>query len=344
MKTKKTVSSAFLSRFSFFVFRLPLFIFLFSIPVFGQDFYSQNPLAHTYSIVARDTITGEMGVAVQSHWFSVGSVVSWAESGVGAIATQSLVNISFGPRGLELLKQGMNAQEVVDKLIAEDEGRDYRQLAIVDAGGNVAAYTGEKCIPDAGHSAGDNFSVQANLMLNDKVWPAMKEAFDNSEGPLAERMIKALSAAQNEGGDIRGQQSASILVVRGESTGKVWEDRLIDLRVEDHADPVNELERLLRVHRAYEHMNKGDLAIEKEDFELAMQEYSAAEEMFPENLEMKYWHAVTLASIGKVEESLPLFKEVFFNDENWRTLTPRLVPIGILTVSEEDLNRIISLK
>jgi uncharacterized Ntn-hydrolase superfamily protein len=292
-----------------------------------------------------------MGVAVQSHWFSVGSVVSWAEAGVGAIATQSLVNVSFGPKGLELLKQGMTAQQVLDKLISEDDGRDYRQLAIVDVKGNVASYTGEKCIPDAGHISGDNFSVQANLMMNNKIWPAMDKAFRESKGPLAERMIEALTAAQNAGGDIRGQQSASILIVKGESTGKVWEDRLIDLRVEDHPDPVNELKRLLKVHRAYEHMNNGDLAIEKGDMELAMKEYSAAEEMFPENLEMKYWHAVTLAGSGKVDESLPLFKEVFIKDENlpdskagWRTLTPRLVPIGLLTVSEEDLKKIISVK
>jgi uncharacterized Ntn-hydrolase superfamily protein len=307
-------------------------------------FKSESPLAHTFSIVARDPSTGEMGVAVQSHWFSVGSVVSWAEAGVGAIATQSLVNVSFGPKGLELLKSGMTAKQVLDNLIASDTGRDYRQLAIVDAKGNVAAYTGEKCIPDAGHITGDNFSVQANLMANDKIWPAMDKAFRESEGPLAERMIEALSAAQEAGGDIRGRQSAAILVVRGKSTGKVWEDRLIDLRVEDDPDPIVELQRLLKVHRAYEHMNNGDLAIEKNDMELAMKEYSTAEEMFPENLEMKYWHAVTLASIGKVDESLPLFKEIFLKDNNWRTLTPRLVPIGLLTVSEEDLNKILSLK
>ncbi len=323
---------------------LLLVVFLLSNSIYAQVFFSENPLAHTYSIVARDPVTGEMGVAVQSHWFSVGSIVSWAEPGVGAIATQSLVNVSFGPRGLELLKQGMTSKEVLDKLISEDEGRDYRQLAIVDTKGNVASYTGEKCIPDAGHISGDNFSVQANLMMNNKIWPAMDKAFRESKGPLAERMIAALEAAQNAGGDIRGQQSASILIVKGESTGKVWEDRLIDLRVEDHPDPISELKRLLKVHRAYEHMNNGDLAIEKGDMDLAMQEYSAAEEMFPENLEMKYWHAVTLASKGKVDESLPLFKEVFMKDENWRILTPRLVPIGLLTVSEEGLNKIISLK
>lgn len=317
-------------------------LIIFSSTIHSQLFYSENPLAHTYSIVARDPDTGEMGVAVQSHWFSVGSVVSWAEAGVGAIATQSLVNVSFGPQGLELLKQGMNAQQVLDKLISEDEGRDFRQLAIVDADGNVAAYTGSKCIPDAGHIIGDNFSVQANLMLNDKVWPAMEKAFIEAKGPLAERMIAALEAAQNAGGDIRGKQSAAILVVKGESSGKVWEDRLIDLRVEDHPEPVAELKRLLKVHRAYEHMNKGDLALEKGNMELALKEYSTAEEMFPDNLEMKFWHAVTLASNGKVDDSLPIFKEVFMNDENWKTLTPRLVPNGILTVNEDDLQKIMN--
>jgi len=321
-----------------------IIIILLNISADAQLFYSGNPLAHTYSIVARDPATGEMGVAVQSHWFSVGSVVSWAEAGVGAIATQSLVNVSFGPEGLELLRQGSDARQVLDILISEDEGRDYRQLAIVDAKGNVAAYTGKKCVPEAGHIVGDNFSVQANLMLNDKVWPAMNKAFRESQGPLAERLIEALQAAQNEGGDIRGQQSAAVLVVRGEATGKVWVDRLIDLRIEDHPDPVNELKRLLRVHRAYEHMNNGDLAVEKGDMDSAMREYSAAEKMFPENLEMKFWHAVTLAGTGKVDESLPLFKEVFMKDENWRTLTPRLVPVGLLTVSEEDLKKIISVK
>jgi uncharacterized Ntn-hydrolase superfamily protein len=314
--------------------------------IYSQNkFFSyENPLAHTFSIVARDTVTGEMGVAVQSHWFSVGSIVSWAEAGVGAIATQSLLNVSYGPRGLEFLKQGLTAQQTLDTLIAADTGRDYRQLAIVDAKGNVAAYTGKKCIPEAGDIVGNNFSVQANLMSNNKIWPAMDKAFRESKGPLAERMITALEAAQNAGGDIRGKQSAAILVVKGKSTGKVWEDRLIDLRVEDNPEPIVELKRLLKVHRAYDYMNSGDQAVGNNDMELAMKDYSTAEEMFPKNLEMKFWHAVTLASIGKVDESLPLFKEVFTKDKNWRILTPRLVPIGMLTVNKEDLNKILSIK
>jgi uncharacterized Ntn-hydrolase superfamily protein len=314
----------------------------------SQENYSQatftTPLAHTFSIVARDPETGEMGVAVQSHWFSVGSIVSWAEAGVGAIATQSFVNVSFGPRGLELLKQGKTAQEVLKILIDSDEGRDLRQLAIIDVKGNVAAYTGKNCIPDAGHIIGENFSVQANMMLNDKVWPAMEQAFKQSKGHLAERMIAALEAAQQAGGDIRGKQSAAILVVKGQSTGKVWEDRLIDLRVEDNPEPIKEIKRLLKVFRAYEYMNAGDLAIEKNDIQGALKDYGTAEQMFPDNLEMKYWHAVSLANVGMVNESLPIFKAIFQKDQNWLILTRRLPAVGLLTVNEKDLQRILTLK
>jgi len=308
----------------------------------AQTFYSDNPLVATYSIVARNPETGEMGVAVQSHWFSVGSIVSWGEAGVGVVATQSFVNPAFGPNGLELLKSGMTASQVVDKLIAEDEGRDVRQLAIIDVNGNVKSYTGKNCIPGAGNIVGENYSVQANLMLNDKVPGAMSKAFEESKGPLAERLMIALFAAQEAGGDIRGKQSAAILVVKGRSTGQVWEDRLIDLRVEDSPDPLAELNRLLKVHRAYDHMNAGDLAVEHGEMKLAMKEYSTAEEMFPDNEEMKYWHAVTLATNGDVERSLPLFKDVFQKNENWKILTPRLVPIGLLNVNEEELKKILS--
>ena len=310
---------------------------------FAQSFYDDNPLVATYSIVARDSETGEMGVAVQSHWFSVGSIVSWGEAGVGVVATQSFVNPAFGPDGLALLKSGITASEVVDKLIAEDEGRDVRQLAILDVNGNVKSYTGKNCIPGAGNIVGENYSVQANLMLNDKVPSAMSKAFEESKGPLAERMMAALFAAESVGGDIRGKQSAAILVVKGKSSGKVWEDRLIDLRVEDDPYPLDKLDRLLKIHRAYNHMNAGDLAVEKGDMKLAMEEYSSAEKMFSENEEMKFWHAVTLATNGDVEASLPLFKKVFEKNENWKILTPRLVPLGLLNVSKEQLQQILSI-
>lgn len=306
----------------------------------AQQYKTDSPFAHTYSIVAFDPVTGDIGVAVQSHWFSVGTIVSWGEAGVGVIATQSFVNASFGPHGLELLKQGKSPQEVVDELIKPDEGREFRQLAVLDAKGNAASYTGKNCIQPAGNIVGDGFSVQANLMANDKIWPAMAEAFTNSTGPLAERMLVVLEAAENAGGDIRGRQSAALIVVRGKSTGKVWEDRLVDLRVDDSPEPLVELRRLLKVHRAYEHMNSGDLAVENNDMEKAMQEYSVAMEMFPENLEMRYWTAITLANNGRLNEALPMFRDIFVKDKNWKELTPRLIPNRLLNVSEEQLKEI----
>lgn len=319
-----------------------LFLTSFSLSTTAQTFFGNEPLAHTFSIVARDSVTGEMGVAVQSHWFSVGSLVAWGEAGVGVVATQSFVNPSFGQRGIELLKTGKTAQQVVDELIASDEGRDVRQLAIVDSKGNSASYTGSKCIPEAGNIVGNGYSVQANMMLNNTVWGAMSKAFENSKGPLAERLVAALEAAQKEGGDIRGKQSACLLVVKGKATGNLWEDRLIDLRVEDNPEPISEIKRLLKVYRAYEHMNNGDLATEKGDMKLAMDEYNAAMQMFPENLEMKYWTAISLANTGEVEKSLPMFKEIFSKDKNWKELTKRLPAVGLLTVSKDDLSNILN--
>jgi uncharacterized Ntn-hydrolase superfamily protein len=198
---------------------LILITLLFSLSGVSQQVYNKKqPFAHTFSIVARDTVTGEMGVAVQSHWFSVGSVVTWGKAGVGVVATQSFVNPSFGPRGLSLLENGLTPKMAVETLLALDEGRDVRQLAILDVNGNVEAYTGKDCIEAAGHLVGAQFSVQANLMDKNTVWPAMAEAFKKSTGSLAERMLAAMEAAQLEGGDIRGKQSAAILVVKAKST------------------------------------------------------------------------------------------------------------------------------
>lgn len=324
------------------IFLSLILIFTNVMKIESQNVYN-GKLAHTFSIVARDPATGEMGVAVQSHWFSVGSIVSWGEAGVGVVATQSFVNPSFGVRGLELLKSGKSPQEAVDELIANDEGREVRQLAILDIRGRTASYTGKKCIPDAGNIAKENYSVQANLMLNDKVWSAMSKAFEQSSGPLAEKMITALEAAQEVGGDIRGKQSASILIVKGESTGKIWEDRIMDLRVEDSTEPIEELKRLVKVFRAYEHMNRGDLAVEKNDMALAMKEYSSAEEMFPDNLEMKFWHAVTLINNNNLNEAKSMLKEVFKQDVNWRTLFSRLPQVGLINLNEKDLQSILDL-
>lgn len=307
----------------------------------AQFYKSESPFAHTYSIVAFDEKTGDMGVAVQSHWFSVGTIVSWGEAGVGVVATQSFVNPAFGPDGLELLKKGMTPQEAVDELLKNDEGREFRQLAILDSKGRAASFTGKLCIQPAGNIVGHGFSVQANLMSNDRIWHAMEKAYKSSVGSLAERMLIALEAAEEAGGDIRGKQSAALLVVRAKSTGKIWEDRLVDLRVDDHETPLHELRRLLNIHEAYKHMNDGDLAIEKNDMEKAMREYSTAMKMFPENLEMKYWTAVAIANKGNIKEALPMFREIFLKDKNWKELTPRLLPNGLLKVTPDQLAEIL---
>jgi uncharacterized Ntn-hydrolase superfamily protein len=297
---------------------------------------------HTFSIVARDPATGELGVAVQSHWFSVGSIVAWAEAGVGAVATQSFVDPSYGKNGLDLMRGGKSAPDTLKELLAKDEGREVRQVAMIDAQGRVEAWTGKNDIQAAGHIVGKDFSVQANLMLNDKVWPAMARAFENTKGDLADRMLAALDAAQAAGGDIRGRQSAAMIVVTGKPTAQAWKDRIFDLRVDDSPQPLLELRRLVKLQRAYNHMNAGDLAVEKKDNEGALREYGAAEKLVPNSAEMIYWHAVALVNMGRVDESLPLFRRVFAMDKNWITLTPRLPKSGLLPDDPKLIQRIVS--
>ncbi|HEX5887718.1 MAG TPA: DUF1028 domain-containing protein [Pyrinomonadaceae bacterium] len=327
---------------------LVLFLIVAFIPVTGRAQHaSQNPApptrpVHTYSIVARDPATGELGVAVQSHWFSVGPIVAWAEAGVGAVATQSFVDPSYGKNGLDMMRAGKSAPDTLKELLAKDEGREVRQVGMIDAQGRVDAWTGKNDIQAAGHIVGKNFSVQANLMLNDKVWPAMARAFENTRGDLADRMLAALDAAQAVGGDIRGRQSAALIVVTGKPTGQAWKDRTFDLRVDDSPEPLKELRRLVRLQRAYNHMNAGDLAVEKKDNEGALREYSAAERLVPDNAEMIYWHAVALVNMGRVDESLPLFRKVFAMDPNWITLTPRLPKSGLLPDDPKLIERIVS--
>lgn len=322
---------------------LPLFLgIFFASGLSGQVYRQTEPFAHTFSIVARDTATGEMAVGVQSHWFSVGTLVSWGKSGVGVVATQSFINPAFGPEGLKLMENGISAKDALNQLIEADAGRDFRQLALLDVNGSVSSYTGAKCVQSAFQIVGDNFAVQANMMLNDKVVPAMEKAFlENAHLPLAERVVKVLMAAQEAGGDIRGKQSAALLVVGPEKVAE-WLDKKVDLRVDDHPDPLIELSRLLFVHRAYDHMNKGDLAVEHGNMVLALKEYAAAEEMQPENFEMKYWKAVTMANNGMLEEALPIFKIVFANDTNWREMTKRLPVSGLLIVSDIELQSIMN--
>lgn len=304
------------------------------------------PRAHTFSIVARDPKTGDMGVAVQSHWFSVGSSVTWGEAGVGVVATQSFIDPGYGVKGLELMRSGVAAPDALDQLVKADAQRDGRQIAFLDAQGRVAAYTGGAAIASAGHRVGREFSTQANMMANDRVWPAMSEAFESTSGDLADRLLAALEAGQAAGGDIRGKQSAALLVVKAKSTGRPWAgaDRLFDLRVEDHPEPIAELKRLVRLQRAYAHANHGDELMTQKKVAEALEEYAAAERIAPEIQELPFWHAVTLVSVGREAEAVPILKAVFAKEPQWAELLPRLPAAGLLPNDPALVKRLQALK
>jgi uncharacterized Ntn-hydrolase superfamily protein len=298
---------------------------------------------NTYSIVARDPATGQLGVAVQSHWFSVGELVPWAEAGVGAVATQSFVDVRYGRAGLELMASGVPAAATLAQLLKADPAPGVRQVGMIDAQGRIAQHTGKQCIRYAGHLAGENFAVQANLMEAEGVPEAMAAAYRDAHGTLAQRMLAALEAAQALGGDLRGKQSAALLVVAGERGKHPGDGRLVDLHIEDHSTPLKELHRLLTLHTAYQHMNHGDHALESRDVDGALVYYGQAQALVPGNMEMKFWHAVALVNAGRVPESLPLFTHVFHADNDWRELVPRLVEAGLLQADPATMQRITGL-
>jgi len=298
------------------------------------------PSHATFSIVARDPETGDLGVAVQSHYFSVGPIVPWAEPGVGAVATQSLVEVSYGPKGLQMMSSGRGAKQTLEELLSQDPNKDVRQVAMIDAHGDVAAWTGKRCIPAAGDHVGAQYSVQANLMSNDRIWPAMAEAYETTKGDLATRLLAALEAGQKAGGDIRGQQSAAIVIVKGKRSNKPWADRIMDLRVEDSPHPIAELERLVRTWRAYRNVDQGDAYATEGKIEDAMKAYAEGARLAPGNDEILFWQAASLWQLGREKEATPLFRKVFAHDRRWVELVPRLVPAGLLKDDPESLRRI----
>ena len=290
----------------------------------------------TYSIVARDPETGRFGIAVQSHYLGVGPVVPWLEAGVGAVATQARANTSFGPVGLELLRAGRTAGEVVAALVASDDHAEQRQVGVVDAHGGAAAYTGDETIPAAGHLVGDGFTVQGNLLERDTCWPAMAEAYEAglAEGlPLVERLLRALEAAEREGGDVRGRQSAAIQVVAGSLHQAAWRGRLIDMRIEDHPDPVPELRRIVTIQLAY------DLTDEDGDGAsagmTAEERYAEARRMAPDAFELVFWKGVELAVAGDVPAARRELAIAFAADRRWRTTLEHLASAGREGVTPE---------
>ena len=275
----------------------------------------------TYSIVARDPTTGELGVAVQSHWFAVGPVVPWAVPGVGAVATQANVNVAFGPHGLALLKQGLDASAALKRLLDADEGEAGRQVAIVDAAGGVAAHTGKSCMPEAGHVTGEGVSCQANIMASATVWPAMLAAYEKTEGPLVKRLLAALDAAEAEGGDIRGRQSAAVLVVPAD--GEEWQAK-VSLRVEDHPEPLPELKRLVDLRVAYDVADDADSLVNESRYDEAAVLYKKASELAPGNHELLFWAGLGAAQAGDMDTALARVRDAIKLQPTWEQMLARL--------------------
>lgn len=283
-----------------------------------------NRLAATFSIVARDPKTKELGVAVQSHYFSVGSGVPWAEYGVGAVATQSFMEPAYGPRMLRLLRRGIPPSRALERLTARDAKREARQVGAIDARGRTASWTGRGCIPFAGHGAGRDYAAQGNLLASSRVWPAMGCAFESSRGTLAERLVAALEAGQRAGGDARGMQSAALLVVGRPEPGKPWTQRKVDLRVEDHPSPIRELRRLLTFQRAYELSDEAGSAMLDGDARRAEMLYAEAIRSAPDNDELLFWRAAMRMRLGRKEAALADVRAAIRMNPRWRKLLARL--------------------
>ena len=308
---------------------------------FSQSSHFAVRNAHTYSIVAYDKENNQMGVAVQSHYFVVGSIVTWVEPGVGVVATQSIVEVSYGPLGLSLMKAGKSAQQALKGLLAADNTPEVRQVAMVDVNGIIASHTGDNCIAEAGYKIGDSYSAQANIMLKNTVWDKMGEAYEKTDGDLAYRLLAALDAAQKEGGDLRGKQSAAIMIVTINPTGNVYLDRPYNLRVEDSPDPLKELRRLVYIAQAYNHVSRGDDHLAENHYDLALEEYKIGMKMLPDNVELRFWYAATLVLVDKLEESLPEFKWVFKREPIWKKLVPRLAKSDFLPDDKKIIKKIL---
>ena len=303
----------------------------------------------TYSIVARDPVTGSLGVGVQSHYFDVGMVVPWAEAGVGAVATQALADRGYGPRGLALMRDGVAAPDALAQLLAADELNFLRQVAMVDASGDAAAFTGEFCIAEAGEIVGQQVSVQANMMLRPTVWGAMFAAYERANGDLTDRILAALDAAEAEGGDVRGRQSAAILVVDGERSDAPWERVVIDVRVDDHPDPLYELRRLVAYARAFNEMGSvfdGGLlfapSIDEsmtEALELTLGALARGQAVLGDNREPSVWQAVLLLRAGREDEARVLLADAVAVHAGWAEFVRRLARAGMLPDDDALLER-----
>jgi uncharacterized Ntn-hydrolase superfamily protein len=282
----------------------------------------------TYSIVARDPETGALGLAVQSHWPFVGFGLAWAESGVGAVASQAFSEASYGPLGLDLLRAGKSPEEALSALTSVDADAEERQVGIVDSEGRTAVHTGARCIREAGHRSGEGYTVHANMMERSTVWDAMAAAYEASTSEFSLRLVDALDAAEAEGGDIRGRQSAAILVVTGTPTGMRWADAKLDARVDDAELPLPELRRLVELQRAYDLMDHGEELARDGDHEAARRSFEEALGFAPTAPEIRFWYAVALAKTGDVVEARSLMESLAAERHQWAELLRRLPAAG----------------
>jgi uncharacterized Ntn-hydrolase superfamily protein len=292
-------------------------------------------LASTFSIVAFDPITKDLGVAVQSRYFSVGSVVPWAESGVGAIATQSFVNVSYGPRGLELLKEGLNVEDVIGRLTRDDEGKEFRQLGIIDSKGNASAFTGWRCLEWAGSIVGKNYTAQGNILAGEDVVKGMSQKFESTKGELADKLVAALEGGQEGGGDARGRQSAALLVVRKNVGRAGYGDRYIDLRVEDHPEPIAELKRLLVMHRVYRLIDDGEEKMATGDPEGGLSMIKEAVSLGPSIDDAHIDLGVIYLKLGKRDEALKAFGQALKLNPRMKTMIKQLPGAGLMEKDPE---------
>lgn len=284
---------------------------------------AQLPVA-TYSIVARNPDSGHLGVAVQSHHFAVGSVAPFARAGVGAGTIQSFARLIYAAEGLRLMRDGASAGEALRRLLARDHHMDYRQAAMIDTQGDVVAHTGRLCIDEAGHCLGDEYACLGNMLLNDGTWEAMGRAYEAAEGDFPHRLISALEAAQAQGGDLRGRRSAAMMVVSGKATGDPARDTLLDLRVEDHPTPVRELKRLVILKEAYELNTLGGHHLRHGEYDKAIQAFTRAETLAPEEDELIFWRSVALINAGHESEAQALLRALFQRAPHWSLLLERV--------------------
>lgn len=305
-------------------------------------FSGEGPPIATYSIIGVDPDADLIGVAIQSHYFAVGSMAPWAEPGVGAVIIQSIPKMAYdyGVAGLNLMRSGHSSAEALRHLVERDDRKEYRQVAMVDTGSPPSVFTGESCVAEAGHVEGETFCCQANMMENPGVPEAMAKAFCETREELPERLMAALHAAEGKGGDLRGKQSAALIVVRRNPEGHHLADRPYDLRVDDHSDPLVELDRLLHLKSAYHHSMRGDAALVREDFDEALRHYRRSEETAPGQTELYFWRALALLNTGREEDALPLLKELLQRDRKWLMLFERVSDSGLLDKDPALLERL----